>query len=106
MTWELAALATGRLLEAWALRLLLCVLIAFFVWRLAEWARYAFLRATTSQKADPNVRLVTGRLVYGGILAAGLVWILGVIGVEQASLLATFGACGLALSLAAQDILK
>jgi len=106
MTWELIALASGRFLEAWAFRILLCFFIALFVWRLASWARLTFLHATTSRNADPNVRLVTGRLVYGGILGAGLVWVLGILGVEQASMLATFGACGLALSLATQDILK
>src|ERR1051325_7517442 len=98
MSLELVALASGRFLEAWALRLILCLFIALFVWRLAAWARVTFLRAAGSQNADANVRLVTGRLVYGGILFAGLVWILGVLGVEQASILATFGAFGLALS--------
>ncbi len=106
MTWELIALTSSHLLEAWALRLILCLAIGLFVWRAAAWSRSAFQRATSKQNADPNVRLVTGRLVYGTVLALGLIWILGILGVEQASMLATFGALGLALSLALQDILK
>jgi len=106
MSWELIAIATGRFVEAWAFRLALCVFIALLMWRVAAWSRVAIQRATVSTAADPNVRLLTGRLVYGVVLVIGLVWVLGILGVEQASLIATFGVFGLALSLATQDILK
>jgi small conductance mechanosensitive channel len=106
MSWEAAAAASGRFVEAWAIRLLFCLVVGLFMWRLATWARMAFERATRRTAADVNVQLVAGRLVYGAVLVLGLVWILGIIGIEQASILATFGAVGLALSLAVQDILK
>jgi small conductance mechanosensitive channel len=106
LSWELVAIATGRFVEAWALRLLVCVAIGVLIWWLAAWSRTAVQRATIGSAADPNVRLLAGRLVYGVVLVIGLVWILGILGVEQASLIATFGVFGLALSLATQDILK
>jgi small conductance mechanosensitive channel len=106
MSWEAAAAASGRFVEAWAIRLLFCLVVGLFMWRLATWARMAFERATRRTAADVNVQLFAGRLVYGAVLVLGLVWILGIIGIEQASILATFGAVGLALSLAVQDILK
>jgi len=106
LSWELFAIATGRLVEVWALRLLLCVAVGFLMWWLAAWSRGTFQRATIGSAADPNVRLLAGRLVYAGVLILGLIWILGILGVEQASLITTFGVFGLALSLATQDILK
>src|SRR6266511_1718558 len=106
MTWELIALTSSHLFEAWALRLILCLAIGLFFWRAAAWTRSAFQRATRKQNADPNVCLVPGRLVYGTDLALVLVWVLGILGVEQASMMDTFGALGLAMSLALQDILK
>jgi small-conductance mechanosensitive channel len=106
LSWEFIAIATGRIFEAWALRLALCVAIAGSMWWAAAWSRSTFQHATLRTAADPNVRLLTGRLVYGGVLILGLIWILGILGVEQASLIATFGVFGLALSLAMQDILK
>src|SRR2546421_269853 len=106
MNWELVAAASARLAEAWALRILLAIFVAFFMWRVAHWSRFAFERSTARSAADLNVRLMAGRLLYGGVLVLGLTWSLGVLGLDQASILATFGAFGLALGLAVQDILK
>jgi len=103
---ELVAAAFGRFVEAWAIRIALAALTVLFMWRVAHWARYAVERATNRSGADPNTRQVVGRLVFGVGLALGVVWSLGILGLEQASIITTFGALGLALSLAAQDILK
>src|ERR1051326_7061947 len=104
MNWELVAVASGRLAEAWALRIILAVLLVVLMWRVAHWARVAFDRATARTGVDIGTRLVTGRLVFGSVLILGFVWALGILGLDQASILATFGVFGLALSLAAQDI--
>ncbi len=110
MTWEIVAATTGRLVEVWIIRLLtgllIGLLIALVTWQLARWARASFDRAATRTPADANVRLLAGRLVYGSIWVFGLVWLLSLIGVDQAGILTTFGALGLALGLAVQDILK
>ena len=106
MSWEFIAASTGRLLEAWILRILFGFLIALLTWQIAKWARRSFDRAAARTKADANARLLAGRLVVGAIWILGLVWLLSLIGVDQAGILATFGALGLALGLAVQDILK
>jgi small conductance mechanosensitive channel len=106
MSWEQIALASGHFLEVWVSRLLLAFAVGLLAWRSAHWARSSFERAATRTAADANARLLAARLIYGAILALGLVWVLGLLGMDQASILATFGAIGLALSLAVQDILK
>src|SRR5438045_837808 len=106
MSWEFVAASTGRLLEAWVLRILFGLLIALLTWQIAKWARRSFDRAAARTKADANARLLAGRLVVGTVWILGLVWLLSLIGVDQAGILATFGAFGLALGLAVQDILK
>jgi small conductance mechanosensitive channel len=106
MTWEIVAATTGRLVEAWIIRVLIGLAIALLTWQLAKWARASFDRAATRSRADANARLLAGRLVYGAVWLLGLVWLLSLIGVDQAGILATFGAFGLALGLAVQDILK
>jgi len=99
-------IATERIMQTLAARVVAACFVAVLVLVASRWARLAFDRATARTSADANVRLVTGRLVTGGILALGLVWVLGIMGLDQASILATFGAIGLALGLAVQDILK
>lgn len=106
MTWEAVAAVAGRVIEAWAFRIALGVFIALATWRAASWARSSFERRVARSGADSNTRLLAGRLVYGSVWALGLAWVVGLIGVDQAGILATFGAVGLALGLAVQDILK
>jgi small conductance mechanosensitive channel len=106
MTWELVAATTGRLVEAWIIRVLIGLAIALITWQLAKWARTSFDRAARRGRADANARLLAGRLIYGAVWVLGLIWLLSLVGVDQAGILATFGAFGLALGLAVQDILK
>lgn len=106
MTWEVVAAATGRLVEAWIIRIAIGFAFAFITWQLARWARASFDRAATRTRADANARLLAGRLIYGAVWLLGLIWLLSLVGVDQAGILATFGAVGLALGLAVQDILK
>lgn len=106
MTWEVVAATTGRLVEAWTVRVLMGLVIAVITWQAAKWGRASFDRAALRTRADPNARLLAGRLIYGVVWVLGLVWLLSLVGVDQAGILATFGALGLALGLAVQDILK
>ncbi len=106
MNWDQLALTGGRVIEVWLSRLVVALIVGLIIWRVAALARASFDRAAARTAADANVRLLASRLIYGAVLIAGLVWVLGFLGVEQASILATFGAIGLALSLAVQDILK
>jgi small conductance mechanosensitive channel len=106
MTWEFVAATAGKLVEAWIVRIAIGLVFAVITWQLAKWARSSFDRAATRTKADANARLLAGRLVYGAVWLVGLIWLLSFIGVDQAGILATFGAVGLALGLAVQDILK
>jgi small conductance mechanosensitive channel len=106
MSWDQIALTSGRFVEVWVSRLLIAAVVGTVTWRVAHWARNSFERAANRTAADANVRLLVARLIYGAILILGLVWVLGFLGLDQASILATFGAIGLALSLAVQDILK
>jgi len=94
------------LAEAWLFRVCVALVCAVIWWRVALWIRSSFDRAVGRTRADVNARLLAGRLVYGGVLAVGVVWVLGIAGVGLAAILATFGVAGLALSLAVQDILK
>jgi small-conductance mechanosensitive channel len=106
MTWEPIALTGIHTVDVWISRLVIAGFVALVTWRGAHWARSSFERAVTKTAADANARLLAARLIYGAILVLGLVWVLGLLGMDQASILATFGAIGLALSLAVQDILK
>jgi small conductance mechanosensitive channel len=106
MSWEVVAAFTGRLIEAWLIRLAIGLAFALITWQLAKWARASFDRVVARSRADVNTRLLAGRIVYGTVWIVGLIWLLSFIGVDQAGILATFGAAGLALGLAVQDILK
>lgn len=106
MSWDWLPAASGQLGEAWAFRAVVAICIGLLTWRTARWAQWSFDRAATRTRADASIRLLTGRIVYGAVLIIGVMWVLSLVGVNQAAILATFGALGLALSLALQDILK
>jgi small conductance mechanosensitive channel len=106
MRLDVVVLTGVPVLDLWITRLVIVAVIAFVTWRGARWARESFDRAASKTAADANTRLLAARILYGAVLTIGLIWLLGFLGVEQASILATFGAIGLALSLAVQDILK
>src|SRR5579862_6026198 len=106
MTFE-AALSMGlQVFEAEAFRISVAAIVALATWWIAAWARRTFERATVHSQADANVRLLTGRLISGAVFGLGVLWVLDLVGLDRPGILATFGAAGLALSLAAQDILK
>jgi small conductance mechanosensitive channel len=89
----------------WAVRVAIAVLLLIVTWRVGRLGRRWLERAGAS-RVDPNIRYLSGQLVYWLVLALGLVFILGLLGVDPSVLLATFGAAWLALGLAAQDVVK
>ncbi len=106
LTWDAILAAAVRLAEAWIVRLAIAVVIVLVTWQIARWARGSFDRAALRTRADANARALAGRLIYGAVCVLGLIWLLLLLGVDQAGILATFGAVGLALGLAVQDVLK
>ena len=106
MSFDVWLTSTGVAIQALLLRLGLAVILLLGTLLIASWARSTFERATSRTNADQSVRLLASRVVHAGVLLVGLVLALGVVGVDQGSILATFGALGLALGLAVQDILK
>lgn len=80
--------------------------LAILTWYLARAARASFEHATIKTGADPNFRLLIGRLVYLAILAIGIVTIMDTFGVPLSTLVTVLGVVGIGISLALQDILK
>jgi small conductance mechanosensitive channel len=106
VSWDTILASYGSLTNLWLFRAAVAIISAIVWWWVALRIRASFDRAVGRTRADVNARLLAGRLVYGGVLAVGGVWVLGIAGVGLAAILATFGVAGLALSLAIQDILK
>lgn len=67
-----------------------------------NWSGSAMRRA----RVDSGTRILVKRGLVIGWLLITAVWVLGILGVNPAGLLAVAGAVGLAFSLALQDILK
>ena len=81
-------------------------LLALITWYFAGAARSAFDHATRQTGADPNLRLLIGRIVYLAVLGLGAITILDTLGVPLSALVTALGVAGLGVSLALQDILK
>ncbi|MCL5264225.1 MAG: mechanosensitive ion channel family protein [Chloroflexi bacterium] len=82
------------------------VVVLLLTLHLAGRARRASQKSLTRTKADPSIVVFIGRLAHIGVLAAGTVIILGIMGISWTALLAVVGAISLAISLAIQDVLK
>ncbi|MSQ23097.1 MAG: mechanosensitive ion channel [Chloroflexi bacterium] len=106
MSWDqLFLLPLGWLPELGG-RLAVAVVVFIAAWLLGRvlrrWARGAAVR----MRVDANIRFLAGELLYWFVLALGILLVLTLFRVDPSVILATFGAAGLALGLAAQDILK
>ncbi len=106
MTWEAIRLLLEPLARDWTARVVVAILLVFVCWKLARTAQGWLDRAATRLRVDSNTRFLSGRLLYWLVLALGSVLILGLLGIDQSFLLATVGAGGLALGIAAQDVIK
>jgi small conductance mechanosensitive channel len=93
-------------LDLFAARFCVAVLIAVVTWRLASAARHWFDRVSVRSRADANMRVLLSRFFYLTVLVYGLLWALEILGVSPAAIITSLGVLGIAVGLAAQDILK
>jgi len=108
-----AALNLGDTLQAlvdlgtvWGLKLLAAIVV-FMLGRVAAgWARRLVKRAAKRANLDPTLVPFLAGIVYYIILAVVVVAVLGLVGIQTASLLAVLGAAGLAVGLALQGTLS
>jgi small-conductance mechanosensitive channel len=104
VNWPLPTLPAA--LDPLAARLAVAALIGLIAWRLATLARKWFEQVSARSSADANLKVLFARFCYLTVLVYGLLWALEVVGISPATIFTSLGVLGLALSLAAQDILK
>jgi small conductance mechanosensitive channel len=90
---------------AWGLRLIGAITV-FFIGRIvAGWARRAVRKLMHRSSVDDTLVPFATGLVYYLLLAFVLIAVLGMIGIQTASIIAVLGAAGLAVGLAMQGTL-
>ncbi|MCL4459733.1 MAG: mechanosensitive ion channel family protein [Chloroflexi bacterium] len=101
--WELTFETTiGPLI----LPLIQSIVVLSITWLLASWVRSVVRKSLGGTRADLNVVILISRIAYLTVILLGTVWVLGILGVSWTTLLTFLGVISLAISLAAQDILK
>lgn len=96
-----------ELIATYGLSVLGGLLILIFGWTVARWAANATRRLLSrSRHVDETLLSFFSSLVRYAILAVVLIAVLNQLGVETASLIAVFGAAGLAIGLALQGTLS
>ncbi|MBX6770609.1 MAG: mechanosensitive ion channel [Chloroflexi bacterium] len=93
-------------LGRFASEVVLALLIAVVTLLVGARVRDAIHRSLKRSKADPGLAILLGRVGYIIILLIGLVLVLQVFNVNVTTLAAALGVVGLAVSLAAQDVLR
>ncbi len=98
--------ATLAVLAAFALDLLVALLILALGWVAAGWLQQLLRRALARvSRVDTTLRLVLASLARYAVLAFAVLAALAQLGIQTASLLALVGAAGLAIGLALQGAL-
>jgi small conductance mechanosensitive channel len=95
-----------ELVSAWGLRLLGAIVLLVAGRVVAGWSRRIVRRALVRAQVEPTLAPFVSGLVYWLVLAIVVVAVLGMVGVQTASLIAVFGAAGLAVGLALQGTLS
>ncbi len=107
---ELDVQATGQLIidliSAWGLKLLGALVLLVVGRMFAGWARRKLRKALVRANVDATLVPFISGVAYYVILAAVFVAVLGLVGIQTASMLAVFGAAGLAVGLALQGTLS
>ena len=103
---ELLTANVVNLISTWGLKVLGAIVLLVFGRMLAGWARRLIRKVLTRAKVDATLVPFLAGIAYYFILAAVLMAVLGLVGVQTASLLAVFGAAGLAVGLALQGTLS
>jgi small conductance mechanosensitive channel len=93
------------LIIAWGIQVLGAIALLLVGRIAAGWARRIVRKALERARLEPTLIPFVSGLVYYLILAVVVVAVLGLVGVQTASLLAVFGAAGLAVGLALQGTL-
>jgi small conductance mechanosensitive channel len=99
--------ATLALLAAFALDLLVALLILALGWMAAGWVQQLLRRALVRvSRLDTTLRLMLASVARYAVLAFTVLAALSQLGIQTASLLALVGAAGLAIGLALKDSLS
>ena len=94
-------------LIALSFRLITAALILFLGWLVARWLRTQIRKMKIAgRELDPTLKPIIASALFYSIMAMALYAALDGIGVPAASLLAGFGAAGLAIALALRDTLS
>ncbi|MGD2218190.1 MAG: mechanosensitive ion channel [Gemmatimonadales bacterium] len=95
-----------ELLSTWGLKVVGAVVLLVLGRMAASWARRAVRRGMERTRVEPTLIPFVSGLAYYLLLAVVVVAVLGMVGIQTASLLAVFGAAGLAVGLAVQGTLS
>jgi len=95
-----------ELISAWGLKVLGALLLLVVGRMLAGWARRLIRKALAKANVDATLVPFIAGITYYFILAAVLMAVFGLVGIQTASFLAVFGAAGLAVGLALQGTLS
>jgi small conductance mechanosensitive channel len=95
-----------ELATQWGLQIIGAIIVLFVGRILAGWARRLTRKALERAEVDPTLVPFIAKLVYYLLLAFVVIAVLGVFGVQTASLVAVLGAAGLAVGLALQGTLS
>ena len=87
-------------------RIVLALVFIILAWSFGRLGRSWGYRIAARTRVDPNLRFIAGESLYWLSMAVGIMVVLALFGIDASVILATFGAAGLAIGLAAQDVLK
>ncbi|MFC1499422.1 mechanosensitive ion channel family protein [Candidatus Zixiibacteriota bacterium] len=94
------------LVSTWGLKVIGAI-AAFIVGRMAAgWIRKGIRKALDRSRLEQTLVIFLSRLVYYAVLTFVIISVLGILGVETASLAVVLGAAGLAIGLALQGTLS
>ena len=94
------------LVAAWGLEVLGAIAVLFLGRIAAKWARRSVRAVLERGKMDPTLVPFVSSLVYYLVMAFVVIAVLGMVGIQTASLVAVLGAAGLAVGLALQGTLS
>ena len=95
-----------ELATQWGLQIIGAIIVLLVGRIVAGWARRLTRKALERAEVDPTLVPFIAKLVYYLLLAFVVIAVLGVFGVQTASLVAVLGAAGLAVGLALQGTLS
>ncbi len=103
---ELLTANVVNVISAWGLKVLGAIVLLVVGRMFAGWTRRLVRQALKRANVDETLIPFIAGVTYYFIVAAVLVAVLGLVGIQTASLLAVFGAAGLAVGLALQGTLS